>query len=60
MGRTAAYTGQEITWKMALESKDDLFRGVLGVKPGEPMPTFDWNTKLIHPPVAVPGVAKYS
>ncbi len=60
MGRMAAYTGQEITWKMALESKEDLLKGVLGADPKEPTPTYDWKTKLIHPPVSVPGVAKYS
>jgi predicted dehydrogenase len=60
MGRMAAYTGQEITWKMALDSKEDLFKGVLGTKPEDPLPAFDWQTKLIHPPVSVPGVAKYS
>ncbi len=59
MGRMAAYTGQEITWKMALESKEDLFRGVLGAKPDDPMPAYDWSTKLVHPPVSLPGVAKF-
>ena len=47
------------TWKMALESKEDLFKGVLGAKPDDPMPAYDWNTKLIHPPVSLPGVAKF-
>jgi hypothetical protein len=59
MGRMAAYTGQEITWKMALDSKEDLFKSALGVKPDESMPKYDWDTKLIHPPVSLPGVAKY-
>jgi predicted dehydrogenase len=59
MGRMAAYTGQEITWKMARDSKEDLFRAARGVKPDEPMPAYDWKTKLTHPPVSVPGVAKY-
>ena len=59
MGRMAAYTGQEVTWKMALESKEDLFKAALGVKPADPMPKYDWSTKLIHPPVPVPGVTKY-
>jgi predicted dehydrogenase len=59
MGRMAAYTGQEITWKMALESKEDLFKGVLGVKNDDAMPAYDWDTKLTHPPVSLPGVAKY-
>jgi predicted dehydrogenase len=59
MGRMAAYTGQEITWKMALESKEDLFKAALGATNDEPVPNYDWKTKLIHPPVAVPGVARY-
>ena len=44
MGRTAAYTGQQITWKMALESKEDLTP-----------PAWDWDAKLPEPPVAIPG-----
>ena len=59
MGRMAAYTGQEITWKMALESKEDLFKGVLGTKSEDAMPAYDWSTKLVHPPVSLPGVAKF-
>jgi predicted dehydrogenase len=59
MGRMAAYTGQEITWKMALESKEDLLKGVLSAKNDAPMPAYDWSTKLIHPPVSLPGVAKF-
>ena len=59
MGRMAAYTGQEITWKMALESKEDLFKAALGAKPDDAVPKYDWDTKLIHPPVSLPGVAKY-
>jgi predicted dehydrogenase len=48
MGRMAAYTGQEITWKMALESKEDLSP-----------PKYDWDVKLEHPPIAIPGVTKF-
>ncbi|QJW96786.1 Gfo/Idh/MocA family protein [Frigoriglobus tundricola] len=59
MGRMAAYTGQEITWKMALESKEDLFKTVLGAKPGDAVPEYDFDTTLVHPPVSLPGVAKY-
>lgn len=59
MGRMAAYTGQEITWKMALESKEDLFKAALGVKNDAPMPDYGWSTKLNHPPVSLPGVAKF-
>lgn len=48
MGRMAAYTGQQITWKMALESKEDLTP-----------PQWDWNAKLPDPPIAVPGVTPF-
>jgi hypothetical protein len=47
MGRMAAYTGQQVTWKMALDSKEDLSP-----------PQYDWNVKLPDPPIAVPGVTK--
>jgi predicted dehydrogenase len=48
MGRMAAYTGQVVTWDMALNSKEDL------------TPTkYDWNLKLAVPPVAKPGVTKF-
>ncbi len=49
MGRMAAYTGQEITWKMAMESKEDLTP-----------PAWDWNAKLPEPPVAIPGVTRFA
>ena len=49
MGRMAAYTGQEITWEMALNSKEDLSP-----------PAYDWKVKLPDPPVAIPGVTKFS
>lgn len=47
MGRMATYTGQEITWDMAMNSKEDLLpeKLVFG-----PLPT---------PPVAKPGITKY-
>ena len=48
MGRMAAYTGQQVTWDMAMNSKDDLTP-----------PAYDWNVKLPDPPVAVPGVTKF-
>ncbi len=47
MGRMATYTGQEITWDMALASKEDL-------SPDK----YEWGT-LPTPQVAVPGVTKY-
>src|SRR5438309_10763305 len=48
MGRMAAYTGQQVTWEMALHSKEDLTP-----------PAYDWNVKLPDPPVAIPGVTKF-
>ena len=49
MGRMAAYTGQEITWEMALNSQEKLTPDVL-----------DWNTKIELPPLAVPGKTKFA
>jgi predicted dehydrogenase len=48
MGRMAAYTGQEITWQMALNSKQEL-----GPK------ELSWDMKLDVPEIAVPGVTKF-
>jgi predicted dehydrogenase len=48
MGRMAAYTGQEITWEKALNSKEDLTP-----------PKYDWNVPLPDPPIALPGVTKF-
>ena len=48
MGRMAAYTGDAITWEMAMNSKEDLTP-----------PAYDWNVKLPVPPVALPGITKY-
>lgn len=48
MGRMAAYTGQQVTWKMAMESKEDLTP-----------PKWDWDAKLPDPPAAIPGVTKF-
>jgi predicted dehydrogenase len=48
MGRMAAYTGQLITWEMALNSKEDLSP-----------PRYDWDVRLAEPPVAVPGVTRF-
>jgi predicted dehydrogenase len=49
MGRMAAYTGQQITWDMAFNSKEDLTP-----------PQYDWDAKLPDPPIAVPGVTKFA
>ncbi len=48
MGRMATYTGQEITWEMALKSKEDLTP-----------PKYAWGPLPI-PPVARPGVTRFS
>ena len=47
MGRMATYTGQEITWDMAWNSKEDLTP-----------PQYEWGD-LATPEVAVPGVTRY-
>ena len=44
MGRMAAYTGQEITWEMALNSKEDL-------SPSR----YDWDAQPPPSQIAVPG-----
>ena len=47
MGRMATYTGQVITWEMALNSKEDLTP-----------PKYEFGD-IATPPVAVPGVTKF-
>jgi predicted dehydrogenase len=49
MGRMAAYTGEEISWAQAQNSKEDLFPA-----------NMDWNMTLPVPPMATPGKTKYS
>ena len=48
MGRMATYTGQKITWQMAMNSKEDLSP-----------PKYDWHVPLSVPPVAMPGRTKF-
>lgn len=48
MGRMAAYTGKQVTWDMAMNSKERL-------GPTE----YDWNAKLEEPAVAMPGVTQF-
>ena len=48
MGRMAAYTGQEITWDQALNSKERLFPEHL-----------DWNGSHEFAPRALPGTTKF-
>lgn len=49
MARMAAYTGKEITWEMALNSKEDLFPK-----------NIQWDMKLPVAPVARPGSTPFS
>lgn len=49
MGRMAAYTGQVITWEQALNSREDLSP-----------PRYAWDVALPDPPVAMPGVTRFS
>jgi len=48
MGRMAAYTGQQITWEMALNSKEDL-------SPTE----YNWHAAPPLARVAVPGQTRF-
>src|SRR5262249_57581665 len=47
MGRMAAYTGREITWQMALNSKEDLTP-----------PRYEWG-RIATPTVAMPGGTRF-
>ncbi len=46
--RMSSYTGQQITWEQALNSKEDLTP-----------PSYDWKVALPDPPVAIPGKTKF-
>lgn len=48
MGRMAAYTGQQITWDMAMNSQEKLFPANL-----------DWNGSMEVRPRAEPGITKF-
>ena len=48
MGRMAAYTGQEITWEQAMNSKEDL-------TPAK----YDWGS-IPTPAVPIPGTTRFS
>ncbi|MGA2174728.1 MAG: Gfo/Idh/MocA family oxidoreductase [Verrucomicrobiota bacterium] len=48
MGRMAAYTGQEITWEMALNSQESLVPAKIA-----------WDTPIPVPPLARPGETKF-
>ena len=47
MGRMATYTGQEITWEMAMNSKEDLSPE-----------TYAWGP-IAMPEVAMPGFTRF-
>jgi myo-inositol 2-dehydrogenase/D-chiro-inositol 1-dehydrogenase len=49
MGRTAGYTGKEVTWEMAMKSKLSL---VPDVSKG-------WDSPVEAVPTALPGVTKF-
>ncbi len=48
MGRMAGYTGQQVTWEQALNSKEEL----------APQNLRDWNGTVVVPPLALPGRTK--
>jgi hypothetical protein len=48
MGRMAAYTGQEITWEQALNSRQKLVPDHL-----------DWDTRIELTPTPQPGVTAF-
>ena len=48
MGRMAAYTGQQITWEDAMNSKESLVPEKI-----------TWDTPISVPPVAMPGLTKF-
>ncbi len=48
MGRNAAYTGQELSWEMILNSKQVLVPEIT-----------DWNMKFTPEPMALPGQTKF-
>jgi predicted dehydrogenase len=48
MGRMAAYTGQQITWDMALNSKQVLMPEIA-----------DWTSPVSVPPMALPGLTEF-
>lgn len=49
MGRMAGYTGQQVTWDMALNSKEEI----------APQNLRDWNGTVVVPPLALPGRTKF-
>ena len=48
IARMSAYTGKVLTWEQAMNSKEDLTP-----------PSYDWDTPMPEPPVAIPGVTEF-
>jgi len=48
IARMSAYTGKKLTWQQAMNSKEDLSP-----------PSYDWNTPMPEPPVAMPGMTQF-
>ena len=48
IARMSAYTGKVLTWDQAMNSKEDLTP-----------PSYDWDTPMPEPPVAMPGVTPF-
>ncbi len=49
LARMSAYTGKSLTWEQAMASKEDLSP-----------PKYAWDVALPEPPVAMPGVTKFT
>lgn len=58
MGRMAAYTGQNVTYEEALNSKQDLMKFALSQEDVVGDPKFSWDMSLRTPDVALPGITK--
>ncbi len=48
IARMSAYTGKVLTWEQAMDSKEDLTP-----------PSYEWDTPMPEPPVAIPGVTEF-
>jgi myo-inositol 2-dehydrogenase/D-chiro-inositol 1-dehydrogenase len=56
MGRMAAYTGKEITWEMAMNSKENLAPDSFASAPA----SSSWDVPVKTPPLAMPGFTRFS
>lgn len=59
MGRMAAYTGQEISWEQAMNSKENLAKLVTMQEESQDDPKFGWDIPVRMPTVAMPGQTKF-